>query len=162
MASKLTFKYKLATGAAKPLKATPGAAGWDLTALERQFVRPEGGDFAQIDPKEAKMFDIAKYRTGVFIEIPEDYALLTFPRSSIAKMPLLMANSVGVFDSDYRGEIIFAFRILDPKDIAATAYQVGDRIGQLLLVKLADLNVAQVDKLSDSERGHGAYGSTGR
>ena len=70
-----------------------------------------------------------------------------------------MANHVGVIDSGYRGEIIFKFRVTndDWQDI----YDVGDRIGQLIIVPYPRIDFEEVDKLIPTERGKGGYGSTG-
>lgn len=155
------LKYTLAKGAKAPVKATSGAAGYDCFALNREFLTYKDGELVAVEPGHARQFDIVKYSTGVRLEIPEGYTGLTFARSSISKMPLIMANTTGVIDSDYRGEVIFMFRILNPEDITETAYKIGDRIGQLVLVELGDLELKISNKLSDTSRGSGAYGSTG-
>lgn len=156
------LKYTLAKGAKAPVKATAGAAGFDCFALSLEFLTYKDGELEVIEPGQAKQFDLVKYSTGVSLEIPEGFVGLTFARSSITKMPLIMANTTGVIDSDYRGEVIFMFRILNPGNIAKTAYKIGDRIGQLVLVELGDFKLEESGKLTDSARGSGAYGSTGR
>lgn len=157
-----SLNYTLSPGAKPPIKATPGAAGFDFFAATREFFTVKNGELMVIKPKDAKQFDLVRYGTGVHCEIPSGFVGLAFARSSIIKMPLIMANTTGVIDSDYRGEIIYMFRILDPENITETSYQIGDRVGQLVIVKSPDFKAKEVNTLSDSERGHGGYGSTGR
>ncbi|HEU5005038.1 MAG TPA: hypothetical protein VFT49_03060 [Candidatus Saccharimonadales bacterium] len=161
-ANKHKIPAKLTSGTVLPKKATPGAAGLDFVAIKREFFKVENGEFKNIEPTEARQFDLVRYRTGIFIELPEGCVALAFARSSIAKMPLIMANTTGVIDSDYRGEIMFMFRILNPENIVETAYQIGDRIGQLVIMKVEDAELIKTDELNSSHRGDGAYGSTGR
>lgn len=99
------------------------------------------------------------YGTGIAVEIPQGYVGLLFPRSSIRKTGLLLINSVGVIDSGYRGELTFTFatRHADP-----SLYEVGDRIGQLLIIPIPTVELQEVDTLSASERGTNGHGSTGR
>ena len=72
---------------------------------------------------------------------------------------MVLANHVGVIDSGYRGEIMFKFRVLnnDWQDI----YDVGDRIGQLIITPYPRIDFVEVDELTASSRGEGGYGSTG-
>ncbi len=145
-----------------PAKATAGAAGFDCVALKREFLTSVDGELRVIEAGQAKQFDLVRYSTGLALEIPPGHVGLAFARSSISKMPLILANTTGVIDSDFRGELSFMFRILNPDNIAKTAYQVGDRIGQILIMSLDDIKLIEADRLSESDRGHGAYGSTGR
>lgn len=156
------LNFVLSAGAKPFIKATPGSAGFDCFAQTREFFTFNDGELIVIEPAKAKQFDLVQYGTGVACEIPAGHAGLTFARSSIVKMPLIMANTTGVIDSDYRGEISFTFRILEPGNIAEKSYQIGDRIGQLVIVKSTILTTREVNTLSDSKRGHGGYGSTGR
>ncbi|RGV25988.1 dUTP diphosphatase [Parabacteroides distasonis] len=100
------------------------------------------------------------YGTGIAIEIPDGYVGLVFPRSSNHKKELYLTNSVGVIDSGYRGEIKLKFKqtvvSYDPY-----IYDVGDRIGQLIIIPYPRIEFVEVDRLSDSDRGTGGYGSTG-
>lgn len=157
-----SLNFVLSAGAKPPIKATLGAAGFDLFALKREFFTQKDGQLTVVEPKNIKQFDLVRYNTGVFCEIPKGYVGLAFARSSIVNMPLIMANTTGVIDSDYRGEIMYVFRILNPENIEETSYQSNDRIGQLVIVKSPDLRLTEVNTLSDSERGRGGYGSTGR
>ena len=82
-----------------------------------------------------------------------------FPRSSISKTPLRLANSTGIFDAGYRGRVIAALDNI--KDYPYTIKK-GDRLVQICLPNLEQFNVRIVDKLSSSERGESGFGSTGK
>ena len=100
------------------------------------------------------------YGTGIAIEIPEGYVGLIYPRSSICNTDLALSNSVGVIDSGYRGEIKFVFNVLTA--YGNKIYEVGDRIGQLIIIPYPQIEFEEVDSLSTTERGDGGYGSTGK
>lgn len=99
------------------------------------------------------------YGTGLAFEIPEGYLGLIFPRSSNAKKDVILSNCVGVIDSGYRGEVTFKFKSFLPM---ARTYEVGDRIGQLIILPYPKIEFEEVEELSESERGEGGYGSTGK
>lgn len=99
------------------------------------------------------------YRTGLAIEIPKGYVGLLFPRSSVRKYGLILTNHVGVVDSGYRGEIMLTFR--PAMAGGAHIYDVGDRIGQLIIMPYPSITLNEVEELSSSERGEGGHGSTG-
>ena len=105
------------------------------------------------------------YGTGLAIEIPEGYVGLLFPRSSNRKTESYLTNHVGVVDSGYRGEIMFSFKTRDynKEDIQQLRkpYEVGDKIGQLIIMPYPKIKFVEVDKLSDSDRGENGHGSTG-
>ena len=84
---------------------------------------------------------------------------LLVPRSSMSKTPLRCANSIGVIDADYRGELSIAY-----ENVSCNDYMIfrGDRIAQLIIVPIAMVDVLKVDELSETERGAGGYGSTGK
>ena len=128
-----------------PAYSKPGDAGLDLTAISA--TRDDYGNVV--------------YGTGLAIEIPEGYVGLIFPRSSNSKTDLYLTNHVGVIDSGYRGEIMFKYR---PKDtlLNAKVYAVGDRIGQLMILPYPAIELVEATGLSDSERGEGGFGSTGK
>lgn len=94
---------------------------------------------------------------GVSVAIPEGYVGLLFPRSSLSKTPLRLANSVGVIDSSYRGEIMAKF-----DNVSDLNYHVGigDRLVQLVLVPCAYMGLEYVTELDNTERGDGGFGST--
>jgi dUTP pyrophosphatase len=99
------------------------------------------------------------YGTGLAVEIPEGYVGLVFPRSSICKKDLFLTNSVGVIDSGYRGEIIAKFKHTDNLPVE---YRVGERIAQLIIIPHPYIEFELANELSESERGSGGYGSSGR
>jgi dUTP pyrophosphatase len=102
-----------------------------------------------------------EYSTGLAIEIPEGYVGLLFPRSSISKYHLCLANSVGVIDSGYRGEIMARFK--KTSDSAhETLYNVGDKVVQLIILPYPSIELEEVDSLTQTERGSGGFGSSGK
>lgn len=134
---------KLHKDAVIPTKAHTTDAGYDLYAAS-----------SSVD----KDYNIV-YGTGVAVEIPTGYVGLVFPRSSIASKDIMLSNSVGVIDSGYRGEIMAKFkRVTGDFD----SYQVGDRIAQLIIIPYPEVTFVEVDELSESDRGEGGYGSSGR
>lgn len=104
------------------------------------------------------------YGSGLSIEIPNGYAGLLFPRSSNSKKDMLLSNSVGIIDSGYRGEVMFKFKstIWQGSYGFGNSYEIGDRIGQLIIIPYPQIEFEEVDQLSDSDRGNNGYGSTGR
>lgn len=100
----------------------------------------------------------SEYGTGLAIEVPENHVALLFPRSSITNKGLILGNSVGVIDSGYRGEIKFRFY---PVERYSQEYQIGDKIGQMMIIPYPKLEFEEVEELSETDRGTGGYGSTG-
>lgn len=100
-----------------------------------------------------------KIPLGIAVEIPKGHMGLLTPRSSMSKTPLRCANSVGIIDEDYRGEISIVYENVSCKDYTIAR---GDRIAQLIIVPVAMVDVLEVDELSETERGAGGYGSTGK
>ena len=137
----IKFK-KLCAEAVMPTKAHQSDAGADLTATSKKWD----------DEKQCWI-----YGTGIATEIPEGYVGLVFPRSSIRKYGLALANSIGVIDSGYRGEIMCSFK---PTGTCPT-YNVGDKVAQMIIMPYPIVNYVEVTELSDSERGEGGHGSTG-
>jgi len=105
-------------------------------------------------------YNYLEYSTGLAIEIPENHVGLLFARSSVTNKSLFLGNAVGVIDSNYRGEIKFRFYIND--DIVHTRYNIGDRIGQIMILPYPTIEFVEVDTLTDTNRGEGGYGSTGK
>ncbi len=98
--------------------------------------------------------------TGLAVAIPEGYAGLVLPRSGLAsKHGLTMANAPGLIDAGYRGELICAVVNLDREQAVKIAR--GDRIAQLVVIPVPDLEPAWVEELPPSSRGRGGFGSTG-
>lgn len=136
----LKFK-KLVENAVVPNKATPGSNGFDLTATSKQW---------------SDEFQAYVYGTGIAVEIPKGYVGLMFPRSSVRKYALTMANCVGVIDSDYRGEIMATFR---PTNLfQGKTYNIGDKLCQLIIVPAPEFELEEVDELSYTERGAKGHG----
>ena len=145
----ITLKYKKLNDRAKePFRATAGAAAYDLCAANEQpIIIPAGG--------------IAPVPTGIAIELPSpDYVALLFSRSGHgAKFGVTLANSVGVIDSDYRGELIVSLINAGAEPFTVNP---GDRTAQLMIVPVAQTVLQQADELGETDRGAGGFGSTGR
>lgn len=98
--------------------------------------------------------------TGLYIALPEGWQARVAPRSSIgSKTPLRMANSMGIIDTDYRGEILICYDNLSDSDYQIKA---GDRIAQMWVEPIYRFKAKQVDILPATDRGNGGFGSTGK
>lgn len=149
---------KLHPDAVIPSYAKPGDAGMDLVAVSRNI--DEHGNFV--------------YGTGLAFEIPKGYVGLVFPRSSVSKYNLQLTNNVGVIDSGYRGEVTAKFKgsfSVFRKDLngegaytlyKGSVYDIGERIAQMIIIPYPQIEFEEIDDLSETERGCGSYGSTGR
>ncbi len=104
--------------------------------------------------------DLVTYGTGIAITPPEGYYFELAPRSSICKKDLLLTNSIGQIDPAYTGEVMMKFRITKP--FSPKLYDVGEKIGQLILRKCEYADFEQVSELATTDRGDGGYGSTGK
>ena len=154
---------KLSENAVIPSYSKEGDAGMDLTAITVDYEN-----------------ETLSYGTGISLEIPEGYVGLIYPRSSIFKKDLVLSNSVGVIDSGYRGEIGFKFKTTlevsgsmvrnDKTKVELSSatfntklniYEVGDRIGQIIIMPYPKVEFEEVEELSQTDRGEGGYGSTG-
>ena len=102
------------------------------------------------------------YGLGIALEIPNGFVGLVFPRSSIRKTGLQLSNSVGVIDSGYRGELQATFNKINQNSIAENDYKVGDRIAQIMIIPHPPIEFEEADDLSETERGEGGFGSTGK
>lgn len=142
----IKFK-KLDPRAVAPVRATEGSAGCDLTATR---ITTEINECGQL---------VLVYHTDLSFEIPQGYVGLVFPRSSISKKSLRMCNSVGVIDSDYRGEVTAKF--ISTTDVVPAVYKEGERFAQLVIIPIGVAEYVESDALTDTERGNGGYGSTG-
>jgi dUTP pyrophosphatase len=100
------------------------------------------------------------YGIGLAMEIPEGFVGLIFPRSSIRKTDLSLTNCVGVIDSGYRGELQATFR--KERGVVSKKYEVGDRIAQIMIIPHPPIEFVEADELSNTERGDGGFGSTGK
>jgi dUTP pyrophosphatase len=128
-----------------PTRAYPGDAGLDLYGLHDAVLQP--GERASI-------------RTGIAVEIPDGEAGLVLPRSGLAaRNGIALVNAPGLIDAGYRGEI--QVLLLNTDTSAAFELTAGDRIAQLVLVKVQTPEVEEVEELAVSERGAGGFGSSG-
>ena len=142
----IRFK-KLCKEAKTPKYAHKGDAGLDIVATSKNF------------DKEGNVV----YGTGIALQIPKGYVGLIFPRSSNAKYDLLLTNCVGVIDSTYRGEVMFKFKPIKKRLLSKPkTYNVGDRVGQLIIMPYPKVTLREVKELSITKRGEGGYGSTGK
>jgi dUTP pyrophosphatase len=145
-----------------PSYSKEGDAGMDLTAISKTF--DSDGNVV--------------YDTGLAFAIPEGYVGLLFPRSSNAKKDLVLTNSVGVLDSGFRGSVMFKYKPIDSlahsedpdegieavdvnEDFIVNMYEVGDRVGQIIVLPYPSIEFEQVDELTETNRGEGGFGSTG-
>jgi dUTP pyrophosphatase len=141
---KLPFR-RIDPAVSLPSYAHPGDAGLDLASAVDVEIQP--GDRAMVP-------------TGLAVAIPEGYAGFVLPRSGLAsKYGLTLANSPGLIDSGYRGEIVCAVVNLDNE--RSVRIQRGDRIAQLVIVPVAAVEPLLVEDLPHSERGRGGFGSSG-
>ena len=123
------------------------AAGADLYAAEKEAVT--------ILPGETKLV-----HTGLAMEIPAGYGGFIYARSGLAsKRGLAPANKVGVVDADYRGEIMVA---LYNQSTVPQTVEAGERIAQLVIAPFLKAEYTFADALSDTVRGEGGFGSTGK
>jgi len=137
--------HRLDPGLPLPARAHPGDAGVDLYAAEAVVLGP--GERATVG-------------TGVAVAVPEGYAGLVAPRSGLAQRHGLgIVNAPGVVDAGYRGEIRV---ILVNHGTEAVSLARGERIAQLLVVRVGVEEMLEVEELPPSERGLGGFGSTGR
>lgn len=168
---KIIFKY---FSSYVPKKAKEGDGAYDLRATDLTVLTTSSGDIQ------------LKYSLGIKSEFPEGYVALVFPRSSIFKTRLRLANSVGFIDSGYRGywgavfdfkcslwekikyKILYgekwAKRLVGDSLSKEEIYHPGkfERCCQFCLVKLTDFDIEMTKDLSSSERGEGGFGSTGK
>lgn len=138
---------KLSEKATLPTRGSEYAAGYDLYAcLDEDAVIAPG--------------KTAKIGTGISVAVPEGYFGAIFARSGLAtKQGLRPANCVGVADSDYRGEYIVALH--NDSDEPRTVSN-GDRIAQLVVMPFLSCEFEETDELSETQRGSGGFGSTGK
>jgi dUTP pyrophosphatase len=151
---------KLNENAVIPSYSKDGDAGMDLTAISKTF--DSDGNVV--------------YDTGLSFEIPKGYVGLLFPRSSNAKKDLVLTNSVGVLDSGYRGTVMFKYKPIDSlsyeeefteeapdtdEDFTIKMYEVGERVGQIIILPYPTIEFEEVNELTETNRGTGGFGSTG-
>lgn len=128
-----------------PEKQTPGAAGYDIRY---------NGSAVVLKPREVQLLS-----TGIYLEIPYGYEGQIRSRSGLSyKKGLVVVNSPGTIDSDYRGEIKVILGNISGGDRVVNP---GDRIAQLVINRLPIVRFQSIDSLSDTTRGDGGFGSTG-
>lgn len=145
----MELKIKLLSSkAVMPKYATPGSAAMDLSACMDEAVTLAPGQRALIP-------------TGIAISLPSpQHVALVFVRSSMGiKYGIGLSNGVGVIDSDYRGEIRVGLTNLS--DVPYTV-QPGDRVAQLAIMPVTQVQPVQVEELDETDRGAGGFGSTGK
>jgi dUTP pyrophosphatase len=131
--------------AALPTRAHPGDAGLDLYALEPTLLHP--GERVSV-------------RTGIAVEIPRGQAGLVLPRSGLAaRHGIALVNAPGLIDAGYRGEL--SVLLLNTDRRAHFALAAGDRVAQLVLVRVEEPEPIEVQALEESVRGAGGFGSSG-
>ena len=141
---------KLNDNAIVPTQGSEYAAGYDLYASFQEIFNP-----TIIAPGETMMIG-----TGLAVELPEGYAGLIYARSGLAvKLGLRPANCVGVVDSDYRGEVMVALHNDSP---LVQEVHNGDRIAQMIITPYLNVTFCETEELSDTERGSGGFGHTGK
>lgn len=131
-----------------PAYATPLSAGLDLRAY-----LPEGS--VTLKPLERKMIP-----TGLFMELPEGYEAQVRPRSGLAiKHGITVINGPGTIDADYRGEVCVLL-----VNLSDTPFEIrsGERIAQMVIASFAQADIVSVTSLTETERGTGGFGHTGK
>jgi dUTP pyrophosphatase len=137
---------RLSEAARPPARAHEGDAGYDLCSAEAASIDPGGR---------------ASVGTGIAVEIPEGHAGLVVPRSGLAaRHGIAIVNAPGLIDAGYRGEV----RVLLLNSDRRQMFEVspGDRIAQLVVVRVEEPVVEEVGELASTSRGVGGFGSTGR
>ena len=128
-----------------PARATPQAAGYDIRSAETDVV---------LDPGEIRLI-----RTGLIMELPEGMECQVRPRSGLAlNYGITLPNSPGTIDPDYRGEVKIIIQNLGSEQVTLIR---GERVAQLVFSLFQSPEVAEVEELSDTNRGEGGFGSTG-
>lgn len=144
----INLKICLDEGVEMPQRKTEGSAAFDIAASKEVWVYKHGeGTHAS-----------TRVHTGIYLEIPKGYAGFLIERSSNHTRGLTLANNVGLIDSDYRGELTVALTSIVDHEIKVLK---GQRIAQLVIMPLAEINLIQVEDLNETIRGCGSFGSTG-
>lgn len=130
------------------------------TVPENAYSSDAGYDLCATEPVTLEPFQRALIPTGLAVQIPEGYAGFVLPRSGLAlKQGLSLVNAPGLIDSNYRGELKAIAINLDPKN--TIRINPGDRIAQLVIMKVENVHFNEVEELDSSERGEGGFGSSG-
>lgn len=165
-----------------PQKGSERATGFDITSIsEPEIIGVES------KPGVYKRIDYIQYKTNLKLAVQKeqtswtgigveliDYDILAFPRSSVSKYNLVLANCIGLIDADYRGEVMLRFKyIWQPEDLTINTnnslegvvnneriYKKGDKICQLKVTKVENVEFVLVNELDSTNRGEGGFGST--
>ena len=138
------IKIRLLDGAMMPSYITSGASGLDLTSYEDGVV---------------ESFDVKLVRTGIFFELPDGLEGQVRTRSGLAlKNRVIVLNSPGTIDSDYRGEVKLILMNLSKEQFN---YKKGDRLAQIVFSQVVKVKLTMVDSISNTARGEGGFGHTG-
>lgn len=130
-----------------PTRAYKGDAGYDLYAFNQYIIKPG---------------ETIKVATGIILEIPEGYYMEIVPRSGISyKTMLRIANSPGIIDSGYRGEVMVLMNNISTDPFNIYTINRGDKIAQMILRKLEFYELQEAEVLSESERSNRGFGSSG-
>jgi dUTP pyrophosphatase len=140
---KINYK-KLQRKARTPFYASEGAAAVDLVAISKKTI-------------EEKEYGYIEYGTGIAIEIPKGYVGKIYPRSSVRNTGMFFRNSVGIIDSDYRGEIKVTFAVIR----GMGDYKAGERIAQMIIEPIEQIEFNEVEELTETIRDDKGHGSTG-
>jgi dUTPase len=164
-----------------PKKGTDRATGFDVIVTSAPEIV---GD--QYENGAYKRIDYIQYKTNLKLAVQKDrqfsnfgytdldYDILAFPRSSVSKYNLVLANCIGLIDADYRGEVLLRFKyIWQPEDYMVRIdkllegyvnftklYNKGDKVCQLKVTKVENVEFVLVDELDSTNRGEGGFGST--
>lgn len=143
----MKIKVKLLSAKAKmPVRGSDEAAGYDISAQEAVTIKPGR---------------VVPIRTGLAIEMPRGYFAMICPRGSLARKHMLdVPHSVGIIDSDFRGEWMIVLRNLSPR--RSVKISAGERIAQAIFIKHSVIQFVRSSKLSATKRGAGQMGSTGK
>ena len=164
-----------------PKRGTDRATGFDIVATSAPEIVGE-----MYDNGAYKRIDYIQYKTNLKLAVQKDrefsnfgytdldYDILAFPRSSVSKYNLVLANCIGLIDADYRGEVLLRFKyIWQPEDYrirtdnlleghvnSTKLYNKGDKVCQLKVTKVENVEFVLVDELDSTNRGEGGFGST--
>lgn len=136
-------EIKVMSNYSAPRYETSGAACFDIAIAEAYTLNPG---------------ELHNFSTGLHVETPKGYCMLVFARSSLGQKKCIIPNSVGVIDSDYRGEVFIPIMNLSEH---ALDFTKGQRVAQGMIVKAEQFRIRLVSELSETGRGDGGFGSTG-
>lgn len=129
-----------------PVRAHDTDAGYDIVCTRLTQELDEAGKVVLV------------YHTDVAVELPQGMVGFLLMRSSVSKKSIMLTNCVGTIDPGYRGELMMKFKLTT--DALPRVYQIGDKIGQLVVVPYYKATPVFVEELSSSDRGENGYGST--